>query len=98
VKALLARIGREPNAVLGVLTAGLSLAILFGLDITKEQYAGIGVFLGAVFFLIRWITTPWSEVVARRQPGQAVEAGPAAEVPEGTPVELVTGQPPAPNR
>lgn len=99
--SLLARIGREPNAITGLVIAAISLAMLFGLDISKEQFAGIGVFLGAVVVAIRWFTTPAAEVVAQQKPGDVVRAGAAAEVgpgpiPAGSPVELVTDQRPPP--
>lgn len=100
---LLQRIGREPNAITGVITAAINLLVLFSLiHPTLDQLAGINTFLGAVFFFVRWLTTPSAEVVAQRQPGEATKAGPAAEsgpgfIPVGTPVEVVTGpQPPAP--
>lgn len=101
VNGLLARIGREPNAITGLILAGVSLAVLFGWDLTSEQLAGIGAFLGAVVVAIRWLTTPAGEVVAQRKPGEATKAGPAAEsgvegIPTGTPVELVTGGNPPP--
>jgi hypothetical protein len=84
------RLVREPNLVLGLIAAGLSLAVLFGVDITKEQMAGIGVFVGALFALVRYLTTPSSEVVAQLKPGETTpQAGAAAPVKDGTPV-LVT--------
>ncbi len=74
------RIAREPNLILGVLTAGLSLAVLFGVDLTVEQLAGIGTFLGALVALVRFVSTPAAEVVAQQAPGQVVPtAGPALE-------------------
>ena len=99
--SLWARIGREPNAITGLILAGVSLAVLFGWDLTSEQQAGIGIFLGAVVVAIRWLTTPAGEVVAQQKPDDVVRAGPAAErgpgpIPQGAPVELVTDQRPAP--
>lgn len=84
------RLVREPALTLGVITAGLSLAVLFGVDITSEQMAGVGVFVGAVFALTRYLTTPASEVVAQLKPGNTVaEAGSAATVPNGTGVVVI---------
>lgn len=92
VSTVLRRIGREPNAVLGVVTAAINLAVLFGLTLDVEQIAGVNVLLGAVVFLVRWITTPTVEVVASQKPGQLPVAGPAAKtdrgIPVGTPVKV----------
>ena len=87
---LVRKLVREPNLILGVLTAALSLAVLFGVDLTPEQLAGIGVFVGALVALVRFATTPAAEVVAQLKPGETTpEAGSAAPVQNGTPV-LVT--------
>lgn len=84
------RLVREPALTIGVITAGLSLAVLFGVDITSEQMAGVGVFIGAVFALTRYLTTPASEVVAQLKPGKiTAEAGSAATVPNGTGVVVI---------
>lgn len=94
------RLTREPNLILGVVVAGLSLAVLFGVDLTADQLAGIGVFVGAVVALVRFVTTPAGEVVAQRKPGDEVAtAGQASVLTTGTPVdvELVpAGEQPAP--
>lgn len=66
---------REPALTLGVITAGLSLLVLFGVDITRDQMAGIGVFVGAVFALTRYLTTPTAEVIAQAKPNGDVVAG-----------------------
>ena len=90
--SFLSKLSREPNLVLGVIVAALSLAVLFGVNITSEQMAGIGVFVGAVFALVRYLTTPSSEVVAQLKPGNTQPvAGPAAQVPTGAPVEVISG-------
>lgn len=87
---LVQRLVREPNLILGVVVTGLSLLVLFGVQLTTDQMAGIGVFLGAVIALVRYLTTPASEVVAQLPPGKTTpEAGPAAkDVPNGTPVSV----------
>lgn len=84
------RIAREPNLIVGVLTAGLSLAVLFGVDLSVEQMAGIGTFLGTIVALIRFVSTPAAEVVAQKAPGEIVpQAGPALEgVDNGEPVHV----------
>lgn len=87
--SLVQRLTREPNLILGVVVTGLSLLVLFGVDLTGEQMAGIGVFLGAVIALVRFVTTPASEVVAQQKPGEDVPtAGPAADEPDGVPVVI----------
>lgn len=78
------RLSREPNVVLGVITAGLSLAVLFGLEVSSEQMAGVGVFAGALIGLIRFLTTPAGEVVVQEKPNGEVVAGAAAATPTGT--------------
>lgn len=89
MKNFITKLSREPALVLGVITAGLSLAVLFGVDLSAEQIAGVGVFFGALFALTRYLTTPASEVVAQLPPGSAAPvAGPASDIPNGTPVEV----------
>lgn len=88
MKNIITRISREPALVLGVVTSGLSLLVLFGLPISGDQMAGIGVFLGAVFGLTRFLTTPTSEVIASQKPGGQVVGG--GRIPElkNEPVEV----------
>lgn len=86
---LLQRLVREPNLLLGVVVAGLSLLVLFGVDLSKDQLAGIMVFLGALVALVRYLTTPAAEVVAQLKPGNTLpEAGPASTIPDGAPVSV----------
>lgn len=75
MKDILTRLTREPNLILGVVTAGLSLAVLFGVDISTEQMAGIGIFLGAIIALVRYLTTPTNEVIASKRPNGEVVGG-----------------------
>ena len=75
MKKIVNKIVREPALTLGVITAGLSLAVLFGVPISADQMAGIGVFVGAVFALTRYLTTPESEVIAQVKPDGQVVAG-----------------------
>ena len=87
--SLVQRLTREPNLILGVVVTGLSLLVLFGVDLPGEQMAGIGVFLGAVIALVRFVTTPAAEVVAQQKPGESIPvAGPAADQPDGVPVVI----------
>ena len=91
MKDILSRLSREPNLILGVITAGLSLAVLFGVAISTEQMAGIGIFIGAVFALVRYLTTPAGEVLASVKPNGDVIAG--GKIPElkGQLVEVTVG-------
>lgn len=84
------RLTREPAVVLAVVVAALNLAVLFGLELSADQLAAIGVLVGAVIALIRYVTTPAAEVVAQQKPGGPVVAGQAANVDDGTPVHVIT--------
>jgi Mn2+/Fe2+ NRAMP family transporter len=90
----LKRLVREPNLILGLVTAGLSLLVLFGVDITEEQMAGIGVFLGALVFLVRFMVTPSAEVVVQEKPSGELVAGPAAVETTGVPVRVSVAEVP----
>lgn len=101
MSAFLSRLSREPNAILGLVTAAVNLAVLFGWDLSAEQIAGINVFFAALVIAVRSLVTPAAEVVAQRKPGDVTRAGAAAEdgpgpIPAGSPVELVTDQRPPP--
>lgn len=76
---MIARLVREPNLITGLVVAGLGLAVAFGYHITDVQTAALLLFLGAVIALIRFLTTPASEVVAAQQGNGPVTAGKAAE-------------------
>lgn len=80
------RLTREPALILGVVTAGLALLVLFGVDVSEEQIAGVGVFLGALMALVRFVTAPASEVLAQVKPDGAVVAGKASAAKTGTPL------------
>lgn len=84
----LQKLTREPNLILGVVTAGLSLLVLFGVDLTTEQMAGVGLFLGALIALVRYLTTPSVEVAVQDKPNVGLVAGQAAPMPTGTPVDV----------
>lgn len=85
---MLAKITREPALIVGVVTSGLGLAVLFGLELTKDQISGVVVFLGALMALVRFLTTPASEVVVQVKPGGEVVAGEAAVVKTGAELGL----------
>jgi hypothetical protein len=80
---MLARVTREPALIVGVVTSGLGLAVLFGLEISLEQTAGIVTFLGALMALVRFLTTPASEVVVQAKPNGDIVAGAAASAKTG---------------
>lgn len=82
---------REPALTIGVITAGLSLAVLFGVDISGDQMAGVGVFVGAVFALTRYLTTPTAEVIAQKRPDDTVVAGGVVKDIQGQMVEVSMG-------
>lgn len=80
---VLATITRQPVLITGLVTSGLGLLVLFGVDLSKEQIGGIVLFLGAVMALITAIVTPSREVAVQVVKGEVV-AGPAAIEPNGT--------------
>lgn len=80
---MLQRVTREPALIVGVVTSGIGLAVLFGLQVNQEQTGGIVLFLGAVMSLVRFLTTPANQVVAQVKPGGEVVAGAAAQAPTG---------------
>lgn len=80
------RITREPNAILGLVTATTGLLILFGVPLTVEQAGGIFIFVGALVGLVRFIVTPATEVVAQESPSGEIVAGPASWISDGHPV------------
>ncbi len=56
-----------PNLVLGVVTPGLGLLVLFGVHLTDAQTGGILTFLGAVIALVTAIVTPSGQVIAQQK-------------------------------
>lgn len=87
--SLVQRVVREPNLILGVVVAFFGVLVAFGVDLTENQTAALLLFLGAVIALVRFLTTPASEVVAQQKPGESVPtAGPAADQPDGVPVVI----------
>ena len=83
------RLTREPNLILGVLVALFGVLLAFGVDLTETQTSAVLLLIGAVIALVRFLTTPASEVVAQQKPNEDVPvAGPAADVPSGLPVVI----------
>lgn len=85
---MIARLVREPNLILGLVVAFFGVLVAFGVHITDAQTAALLLFLGAVIALIRFLTTPASEVVAQQVDGETV-AGPASVISDGAPVAVV---------
>lgn len=80
------RIARNPVAIVGLGTALYGVLVAFGvLELTVEQTGALTSLAGAVFFALRWLVTPSSEVVATLRPDEVVPvAGPALDgVPDG---------------
>ena len=90
---MLYRLVREKALILGVLTSGLALAVLFGLDVSKEQLAGIMTFAGAVMALLRFVLTPSREVLAQVKPDGQVVAGQAAAIETGATIPVTPDEP-----
>jgi hypothetical protein len=78
------RLASEPALVVGVVTSGIGLAVLFGVDLSNEQVGGIVTFLGAIMALVRFLTTPSSQVLAQVKPSGEVVAGQATTLPTGS--------------
>lgn len=92
MKTFIAKLVREPALTLGVLTAFLSLLVLFGVPLSGDQMAGIGIFVGSLFALTRYLTTPSAEVVVQEKPSGDIVAGEASSVPTGTLVDVAVRQ------
>lgn len=83
--------GREPALILGALQAVIALAISFGLDLSPGQVGAILAASAAVLAVVtRSQVSPSATVAAEQHPATGgLVAGPAADVPEGAPVEVV---------
>lgn len=86
------RITREPVLLIGFVTAGLGLLVLFGVDLSKEQIGGIVTFLGTAMALLRAVVTPSSEVIVQEKPGELPKATKAATIEEGVVVDVIPAQ------
>lgn len=76
---MIARLVREPNLITGLAVAAIGLAVSLGVHISDGQTGAGLLFLGAVIAVIRFVTTPASEVVAQQKGDGPVKAGPKAE-------------------
>lgn len=94
MNTIIERIKNEPALVTTTVAALLGLLSAFGLDLTDEQTAAITTIATlAAGILTRQQVTPTRKVGAEDVSAPAeptsLEAGPAADVPEGTPVDVV---------
>lgn len=89
------RLLREPTLVTAVLVAGLAFATAFGLHLTDAQTGAILGLVAAVIALLRFVTTPASEVIAQQKPGEPVKATAKAEAAWGIPKDDVVAVQPA---
>lgn len=71
----LQRITRQPNVVLGVVTAGINmLVILEAVGWDEKQVSAVNIFAAALFALVALFVTPSSEVVVQQEPGGEITA------------------------
>lgn len=89
------RILREPALLLAAITAGLALAVAFGVHLTDAQTGAVLGFVAAVAAVLRFVSTPSSEVIAQQKPGEAVRATAKAETKFGIPEDQVVAVKPA---
>ena len=82
--------GREPALIIGLVQAALALAVGFGLPLTAEQTALILATSAALLSVVtRSQVTPTGQVAALVEaPPPTTVAGPASNVPDGTPVDV----------
>ena len=83
--------GREPALILGALQAVIALAISFGLNLSPEQVGAILAASAAVLAVVtRSQVSPSATVAAETALASptGLVAGPAADVPEGAPVDV----------
>lgn len=88
--------GREPALILGAIQTVLALAIAFGLDLSNEQTGAILAASAAVLAVVtRSQVSPSATVAAETESASptGIVAGPAADAPTGTPVDVVPADP-----
>lgn len=88
--------GREPAMILAAVQAVIALVTAFGLDLSGEQIGAIMAVSAAVLGVVtRQSVTPNVSVAAKVEaatPPVTPVAGPAADVPEGEPVEVIPAE------
>lgn len=93
MNAIIDKIRREPAVFFTLVAAALGLGAAFGLDLSKEQTGAVMAFVTAVVgFIVRSQVTPTVSVGAAEadnEKGAELVAGPASEVPDETPVDVV---------
>ena len=89
------RILREPALLVAAITAGLALAVAFGVHLSDTQTSATLGFVAAIAALLRFVTTPSSEVIAQQKPGEPVKATAQAAATYGIPAEQVVALQPA---
>lgn len=93
MREILDKIRREPAVFFTFVAALLGLGASFGLDLSKEQTGAIMAFVTAVVgFIVRSQVTPTVSVgaaEAENEKGADLVAGPASDVPDETPVDVV---------
>lgn len=96
--AILERLKNEPALLTTTVAALIGLASAFGLSLTAEQTAAITAVAALVAgFVTRQVVTPTRKVGAEdvsTTGGPELEAGPASDLPDGTPVEVVESDDP----
>lgn len=86
---IIQRLVREPVLIIGLLTALFGVLVVFGVSLTEGQIGAIVVLAGAIMAVLRFVTTPASEVVVQKKPDEVATAGKAADnVPNGAPVAV----------
>ena len=97
MKQTLSTIGEplSPVAVItGLVSAAITLAVTFGLDLTSEQQGAINSFIALAAPVVVWLigrnsTVPLDNVVALKNRNGATVAAPASTEANGTPVVVL---------
>ena len=80
MSTIIDRVRREPALVSGIVSAGIALAVAFGLDWTAEQVGAVMAVVAAILaVLTRAQVTPHVDVLEHAVDGEVV-AGPANEL------------------
>lgn len=89
------RILREPALLLAAIAAAMALAVAFGVHLSDVQTGAVLGFFAAIAALLRFVSTPSSEVIAQQKPGESVRATAKAEEKFGIPADQVVAVQPA---
>ena len=77
--ATLRRIATARPEIVAAASATVSLAVLFGAPITKEQLAGIGLALGAWLVALGRLVTPTADVALTHAQAEEIKALPVTQ-------------------